>query len=339
MISLLNVRRSTEKIPPLILSEGQSAQMHAQNLLVNCFTSEYDDQGLWPQLRYRLDDQQTHTIEQSVIISGHCDAPSRLEVPVEMNIAAADILLDFRHRTGLLSAKATHAQVGIAHNDNRIVMVVGYESRFLDIINPPVSFGTTDININALYIDNDLYDVPSQKFLSIKQEIAEGRNKPMVAIRHHPPLSSLNKAQLARTHCVPPSQIIAWVVPDRKPRHYGGNSTDLPYHPPVKQCPDPYTTNASLPPPANGAQSDALLSEAAVVYNNSSSPTWRRPVHLKASLWDVSETGINISFNLSALTEIWGPGVYIVSIMVDIGTRPGTEIATMPLLYKTVPSR
>ena len=241
--------------------------------------------------------------------------------------------------TGLLSAKATHAQVGVAHNDKRIVMVIDYESRFLDIVNPAVSFGTTDIHINAAYIENDFYDVPSQKFLSIKQEIDEGRNKLLLAIRHHPPLASLNNAQLARTHCVPPTQIIAWVLPDGKPRYYGGRTTDLPYHPPLKQCPDPYLTDASLPPPANGTQADALLSEAELMYNNSRPPTWRRPVRLEASHWDVSEAGINISFNLSDLTEIWGPGVYTVSIMIDIGPRPGTEIATMPLLYQTVPAR
>ena len=182
-----------------------------------------------------------------------------------------------------------------------------------------------------------MYTSLTGQFINLPQEIAEGRLKPMVAIRHHQPLAALNDAQLARTHCVPPSQIIAWVLPDRNPRYYGVSTTDLPYHPPAKQCPNPYLTDPALPPPANGAQADALMLEARVLHDTSEPPVWRRPVRVKATHWDVSESGINISFNLSDLAEIWGPGVYTTSIMIDIGSRPGTEIATLPLLFNTAP--
>ena len=43
--------------------------------------------------------------------------------------------------------------------------------------------------------------------------------------------------------------------------------------------------------PENGTQSGALLSETKAGYDNSEPPIRRRPVPLKATLWDVSEDG------------------------------------------------
>jgi uncharacterized protein YkwD len=165
-LTLINNDRQSNGLENVTLSNINSAQTHADNMLKDGFFSHWDLNGYKPYMRYTLAGGQGSVSENCAAIysSGSIDPKEALE-DMQWNMMYDDADSDWGHRDNILNSFHNKVSIGISYNDTAICLVQDFEDDYvswdtLTVSNNEVIMKGTilkqglSINDVAIYYDN-----------------------------------------------------------------------------------------------------------------------------------------------------------------------------------------
>jgi uncharacterized protein YkwD len=164
-LSLINSDRQSNGLQNVTLSEVQSGQQHADNMLNHNFFSHWDLNGYKPYMRYTLAGGQGSVSENIAMQYGsfNFDQKEALE-DMQWGMMYDDADWDWGHRDNILNPFHNKVSVGISCNDSSICLVQDFEDDFvswdtLDVSNYKVKMKGTNLvqnsSIDAVRIEYD----------------------------------------------------------------------------------------------------------------------------------------------------------------------------------------
>lgn len=299
MLELINEARSAAGAPEVSLSDNDTAQLHADRMLQDCFSSHWDAGGLKPYMRYSLSGSYQSNAE-NLSGSDYCVYdPDRWRIdPLEIQLRdAMDGLMDSEgHRRSILNPNHRKVMLGIAWTP------------------PGLNFRVVQhFEGDYLHFDQRPF-ITSDGILSLAGSVRNGASVGegfFVSLRYDPPPQRLTRGQLARTYCVGSGYPIALVT--RSSGTGTSSSSGI--------CPDPRDVPHDAPAPASFPEAERLWEEA---YNawRASGETQIDVSQIAASGWDVGETEFAIQADLAELLAEHGSGVYTVSVRGTLAGKP-----------------
>jgi len=165
---LINSDRQSNGLENVTLSNINSAQIHADNMLKHNFFSHWDLNGYKPYIRYTLAGGQGSVSENCAWMysSGFIDPKEALE-DMQWNMMYDDAGSDWGHRDNILNSFHNKVSIGISYNNTAICLVQDFEDNYvswdtLTVSNNEVIMKGTTIKQEssilqiAIYYDNPL---------------------------------------------------------------------------------------------------------------------------------------------------------------------------------------
>jgi uncharacterized protein YkwD len=167
-LTLINNDRQSNGLENVTLSNINSAQIHADNMLKHDFFSHWDLNGYKPYMRYTLAGGQGSVSENCAAIysSGSIDPKEALE-DMQWNMMYDDADSDWGHRDNILNSFHNKVSIGLSSNNTAICLVQDFEDDYvswdtLTVSNNEVIMKGTiikqELSINqvAIYYDNPM---------------------------------------------------------------------------------------------------------------------------------------------------------------------------------------
>lgn len=135
-VEQINKDRAERGLLPVLLSNNQAAQIHAEDILKQETISHWLSNGEKPYVTYTKNGG-TGYVGQNVATSqcsGFCTGYD-LEKEIkdqEYSMMYDDASSNWGHRDNIIDPHHTHVSLGIAHNDNMFVYVQNFEDDYLD---------------------------------------------------------------------------------------------------------------------------------------------------------------------------------------------------------------
>ena len=337
MLELTNAERAKHGVPPVVLGDNHSPQIHAERGLANCYSSHWDLWGFKPLYRYALAGGDQYTAENGSGIN-YCPKASdniRINQPQnwENNVrdAVAGWISSPGHHRNLIDPRHTvmHTGIAIGRYDNNSNMVQVFSGDYVTWTNHP---SITDSTLEASAEMSDaFYDRDGGYVLT--------------TIEYHPPASRLTPGQLSGTYCLEPDIRVGALLTPLQPGWYytddnGQRFTDYSrYDHKNGQCVNPYELPADRQPPVSWddahthfhaavAQSNAMPDEVSVAYQ------------IVSDLLDISPNGreFSIRADLSPILSHYGPGIYTVTIWATTPDGKPNPVAKYPIWWQAEPT-
>ena len=158
-LQIINEDRKKFDLQPVLFSENQAAQVHAEDILKTRIISHWMTNGEKPYMTYtRLGG--TGAVSQNVGFSGYANAEecknayTRCEKidPLdslkksEYSMMYDDASSDWGHRDNILQPYHTHVSLGIAYDDYTFVLVQNFEDNYIDFTNISENNGTVSFS-------------------------------------------------------------------------------------------------------------------------------------------------------------------------------------------------
>jgi uncharacterized protein YkwD len=131
-LMLINNDRHANGKENVTLSNINSAQIHADNMLKHSFFSHWDLNGYKPYIRYTLAGGQGSVSENCawVYSSGFIDPKEALE-DMQWNMMNDDADFDWGHRKNILDSLHNKVSIGVSYNNTAICLVQDFEDDYI----------------------------------------------------------------------------------------------------------------------------------------------------------------------------------------------------------------
>ena len=131
-LTLINNDRQSNGLENVTLSNVNSAQIHADNMLQHNFFSHWDLNGYKPYMRYTLAGGQGSVSENCAWMysSGFIDPKEALE-DLQWNMMYDDADSDWGHRNNILNPFHNKVSIGVAYNNTAICLVQDFEDAYI----------------------------------------------------------------------------------------------------------------------------------------------------------------------------------------------------------------
>ena len=293
MLDLINQARRDAGLNEVVIGDNPAAQMHAEDMRLNCFSSPYRSDGTKPYMRYTL---AGGTQYSRYIINGadYCPPdPDRyrsksLEEEVREVKLADDVLQPHLRKVNL----------GFAYSRPNLWVVQQFEGDYIEYDTLPVIDEEGKISFSA-----------SVKNGAVIKDDALG-----VQIYYDPPTHDLTRGQLARTYCYSTGK--KQLASLREPLTDGRYYTEDEYTETDDVCVDPYEIDPDSPP-ANSYEESSKLHDEAKKLSTGRTESYE-VAWITADQWDTSESDFSISANIKELLVENRAGVYTILIWGEI---------------------
>ncbi len=337
MLELTNEERARHGAQPVKLGNNQSPQTHAEQALVNCYSSHWDMWGMKPLYRYTLAGGDQYTAEN---VSGidYCPKTSdnfrvnwQEHWENDVRETVAGWIDSPGHHRNLVDHRHTVMHAGIAigkyGNSNMVQVFSG------DYVTWTEKPGISDATLTATgRIYNAFWD--------------KNGNYAMAGISYHPPTHLLSPGQLAGTYCLEPDIYVGSLSAPLKEREYyidretGRQYTDYTtYTRNNKQCVNPYELRPDRPAPSSWDA--ANVQYRAAVELSQVMPREESVVYSVVSeQLDISPEGnqFAIRADLSPILSHYGPGIYTLTIWATTPSGKFNPVAQYPIWWHTEPT-
>jgi uncharacterized protein YkwD len=149
-LTLINNDRQSNGLENVTLSNVNSAQIHADNMLQHDFFSHWDLNGYKPYMRYTLAGGQGSVSENcaAVYSSGTIDPKDALE-DMQWNMMYDDADSDWGHRDNILDSFHNKVSIGISYNNTAICLVQDFEDDY-------ISWDTLTVSNNEVIMEGTI---------------------------------------------------------------------------------------------------------------------------------------------------------------------------------------
>lgn len=132
-LTLINNDRRLNGLQNVTLSNVNSAQVHADNLLKNNFVSHWDLNGYKPHMRYTLSGGQG-SVSENVAWKYSSDLidPKETLADLQWSMMYDDAASDWGHKNNILTPFHNKVSIGIAYNDNYLYLVQDFENDYVE---------------------------------------------------------------------------------------------------------------------------------------------------------------------------------------------------------------
>lgn len=147
---LINNDRQSNGKENVTLSNVNSAQLHADNMLNHSFFSHWDLNGYKPYMRYTLAGGQGSVSENCAWMysSGFIDPKEALE-DLQWNMMYDDADFDWGHRKNILNSFHNKVSIGVSYNNTAICLVQDFEDDY-------VSWDTLTVSNNEVIMEGTM---------------------------------------------------------------------------------------------------------------------------------------------------------------------------------------
>ena len=303
MLELINAERAAVWLTPVALGKNAVAQLHAEASLAGCFSSHWGLDGLKPYMRYSLAGGYQANAEN---VSGldYCitDADSYAEIgSVEQEIreAVAGWMESPGHRSTILDPRYRAVNIGLAWDRFNFFAVQHFEGGYAEHERLPA------INEGYLILDGRATNGAG----------VEGDDGLGIQVYYDPPPGPLTRGQLARTYCYGRGRPVAALRPPPGIlSYYAEDQFTAAYRP----CPNPYNASADAPAPRSHDEAHVFWQAAYEVSQAAEEQPLAVP-WITAREWETDGSAFSVTADLSAVLDVYGPGVYSVVVWGRIG--------------------
>ena len=292
MLELVNLVRLEDELDPMVLGENGAAQLHAEASLEGCFLSHWSASGLQPYMRYSLAGGYQSNQENGVGLN-YCITPSDgrpviQSIEREIERAMEAWMNSPGHRSTILDPTYRKVNIGLAWDRYNFTSYQLFEG------------------------DHITYDhLPrlEDSWLTLSGSFSHGvqfDEFDKIHIYYDPPPASLNRGQLARTHCYDHGRPIGVLRSALAASHFSTKEATVTYKP----CPDPYDIPVSAPAPESYAEALEYWHKSYNESQNLPDTTVTIPF-LTASTWLVGDL-FYVEADLYRLLATYGDGVYTI---------------------------
>ena len=294
MLELINAERASVGLVPVKLGYNPAAQIHAEDMLENCFAGHWGTDGLKPYMRYSLSGGYQSNAEN---VSGldYCIKSHEnymvTQPKQDVREAVTGFMASPGHRDNMLDPHHRTVNIGIAWDRHNMKIVQHFEHAYIHFDGLPsmedgvLSFSAVARNINFAY------DIT-------------------VSIAYDPPPHSLTPGQIASTYCYSYGRMVVAILEPPEP---GSFYVDDSYMVEYTTCPDPYDVPPETPAPTSPMQALKTHEDAKRRSQEMSVVTHDVPF-LVAYKWNQSPTQFDMNVDIGDVLEKHGSGVYTVMI-------------------------
>lgn len=291
MLDLINAGRLAAELDAVVLDDNPSAQLHANDMLANCFLSQWGTDGSKPTLRYNVGGG-IHASYSFQWGSSYCPGdPYRYEWdPIAEEVVSGYRSLndDFGVREG------TYQRVGIG-----------------------LSYQRPNLWVSLVFTTDHLRytEVPKLEngILTFAYELTNGAvaGEDLVNsyVHYDVPLSPLSRGQLARTYASGLGRRIAGIRPPAGADSY---YTEDEFSVEANTCRDPYEMEADVEPPWSYDASVAMSREARR-FCQSATPVIENAKWVTSGV-ERHRSGVRVTSDLQDEVSQFGAGIYTLQI-------------------------
>ena len=296
MLELINTERRKAGVDPVALGTNAAAQLHAESMLDNCFSSHWGIDGMKPYMRYTLAGVHQSNGE-NISGSDYCITATsgyRALSGIEQEMAESmnGLVASPGHLKTILNPWYKKVNIGLAWDRYNLMLVQQFEGDHIVYAQSPI-------------IDNGMLEMSG----TVKNEaVFYGDRDLSIQIHYDPPPRILTRGQLSRTYC---SNLGLRVAALRPPltgnRYYPENDFVDMYSP----CPDPYEIPKASDPPRSPGEAHRFWQEAyeasRLLEERSIVVPW-----VTALEFDAYEQFFSVKADLTEIVAERGSGVYTV---------------------------
>ena len=295
MLELINDKRVSVGLNPIVLGDNAAAQLHAEASLENCFSSHWGIDGLKPYMRYSLAGGFQSNGENGSG-SDYCIQASdgyRANGSAEQEIRQAmeGWMESPGHRDNILDPWHKKVNIGLAWDRYNLMAYQHFEGDYVEYDQlPNIERGVLTMSgtvKNGVRFNDDFRDLSVQVY-------------------YDRPPHTLTRGQVARTYCYDNGLPVAALRPPLTGRSFYPRNEFSQTHNP---CPNPYDVPADADAPRShdaahliwlSAYRDSLARQAQII-----TVPW-----ITALEWSVKGESFSITADLSDVLEKHGNGVY-----------------------------
>ena len=320
MLDLVNEARRKNGLQPVQLGQNPAAQMHAEASMKNCSASHWDQWGLKPNQRYTLMGG-TGTGNENALGRSYCPGPGEGIGPYQ-GITRGDIfdtmvmwLESPGHRQNILHSRHTTMNAGIAWDDYNISVIQQFSSDYVEYRERP-SISPQGVLTMSGAVKNAALDTGQQI---------------VVQIGYDPPPHPLTRGQLSRTYALCKPRTVGTIRAEPNGETAVSSTTQ------AQTCRDPYENSPMAKAPGNMEESERHWKEA------KGSSSLRRDTNIRVRRItprkiQVTPDGFDITADLRPITEVFGSGIYSVTIWGTPGNSPeSTILSEQSVFWNTHP--
>ena len=302
MLCLINAGRLEAELNAVVLDDNPSAQLHANDMRENCFSSLWGIDGSDPTVRNNRGGG-TDGIFPYVVGSGYCPGPGDLH-EYERHTIADKVVSCY----GLLSHIFDVQDLSY----KKVAIGLSYEHPNLWV---EVVFMTDHLRyLEAPRIDGGVLTFAYQ----LTNGAQDGEDPPNAFVHYSPPLMRLQPGQLARTYASTIGQRIAGIRPPAGADEYWLEDE---FEVEVNACPHPYELDQELEPPGSYKADSALHTEARVLCVQE--PTLAMASWITSGVETLPGGGYRVTTDIQDLVSQFGAGIYTLQIWAVV---EGTEV-------------
>ncbi len=233
-MELINRERRNAGLSRVDMGDNVAAQLHAESMLENCFTSHWGIDGLKPYMRYALEGGDQYSSENASGLDYCITAGDGYRGLVGIEEEVEDVmegLMDSPgHRDNILAPLHRKVNIGLAWDRYNFFAVQLFEGDYVDYQQYPI-------------IEGDILKISG----STKNgaDLDYSGNTSSFSIYYDPPPHELTRGQVARTYCYGGGRPVAFL---RKPLGSGFYYIDDEFTSTYSPCPDPYGVDPLAPP-------------------------------------------------------------------------------------------
>ena len=298
MLELINAERVTAGVAPVVLGDNSAAQLHAESMLENCFSSHWGVDGLKPYMRYTIAGGYQSNGE-NISGSSYCtrsrDGYRALSsIRQEISESMDGLMSSPGHRRNILNPTHKKVNVGLAWDRYNFKLVQHFEGDYVEYDTLP------SINNGVLTLAGR---VTSDVRFFEEQDLG-------IQIYYDPPTLTLTSGQVSRTYCYDLGRLVgAFRAPLQPNQYYLQDDFNLTY----STCPDPYEVSPSAPAARSPEEAHRLWDSA---YNATQSlPEQSITVPwVTAVKFDASGQTFSLTAGVKSILDEYGSGVYTVIV-------------------------
>ena len=301
MLELINAERTKAGLNPVELGDNPAAQLHAEDMLENCFSAHWGTDGLKPYMRYSLTGGYQSNSE-NVLGLDYCIRASDNNRPIqsigqEIRDAIEEWMTSPGHRQNILRSWHRKVNLGIAWDEYNFKAIQHFEGNYVELDRLPIVVdgihSMTGIAKNGVAFEDD-------------QDLS-------VQIFYDPQPRRLTRGQLSRTYCYSYGKQIASLRPPLSGGWYYDEDHFVTF--PTVPCRDPFEIPSDAPAPRSANEALQFWLEALGSYAESmelGSPVtvpW-----ITATKWTASGKAFSVAADIEHILEKYGDGVYTVVV-------------------------
>lgn len=304
MLGLINEARAEAGVLPVTMGSNQAAQIHADQMLEECFVSHWGIDGLKPYMRYSLsggyqvNGENVTTTNECGLLDTWTQWNSHPEAMVEE--AMAGLLASEEHRETMLSPHYRKVSIGLAWDRHVFKAAQVFEGDYVELPSPP------EITDGELVIEGKLaesYDFQDDVVYPLE----------VIILYDHPP-RTLTNGQLLHTKCLRYGAIVAKIISPHP--LFTGSYRDTETVE-VPACTDPQEAGEIARRPSTKAEMAEAWAEGRKRAEQVEETRFR---HRAMQATEVKVEGREFSFkaDVGEVLDQHGPGVYTVLLMATL---------------------